>query len=137
MPRYSWIDDDFAAFRAGLLSLTPSVPLQLNLRAIMAPALAKLRLYSKATVAFHFFTNPSNKEIHVMAIGAGDATAAVLASERQRRSEGTNFLPSEDLPSYYSKVLDSQEQVEKLFRPRRYPRTRSTSATLRGLCWRC
>jgi len=132
MPLRSWIDDDFAAFRAGLLSLAPSVPLQLNLRAIMAPALAKLRLYSKATVAFHFFTNPSHRELHVMAIGAGDATAAVLERERQRRSEGINFLPSEDLPTYYSKVLDSKEQLERLFRLPHISRDEEYKCCLQG-----
>jgi class 3 adenylate cyclase len=132
MPKHRWIDDDFAAFRAGLLSVTPSVPLQLNLRAIMGPALGKLRWYSKATVAFHFFTNPSHKEVHVMTCGAAEATAAVLSSERLRRSEGTNFVPSDDLPLYYRKVLDSQESVERLFKTPEMSRDEEYKCCLRG-----
>lgn len=116
MPRHSWIDDDFAAFRAGLLSVTPNVPLQLNLRAVMGPALGKLQRYSKATVAFHFFTNPWYKEVHVMTSGASESTSAALAWERQRRSTGLDFVPSSDLPVYFRKVLDSQESVDRLFR---------------------
>ena len=132
MPRYSWIDDDFAAFRAGLLSVTPTVPLQLNLRAVMAPALGKLRLYSKAAVAFHFFTNPLYKEVHVLTTGTAKTTADALVSERLRRSEGTNFVPSDDLPSYYPKILGSQENVDRLFKSPKMSRDEEYKCYLAG-----
>jgi class 3 adenylate cyclase len=133
MPHRSWIDDDFAAFRASLLSLTPSVPLQLNLRAIVAPALEKLLLYSKATVAFHFFTNPRYREIQVLTIGAGRATALTLASERERRRAGADFVPSEDLPSYYSPEDPRlRDNVERLFKLPRISRDEEYKGYLAG-----
>lgn len=116
MPLHSWIDDDFAAFRAGFLAVTPSVPLQLNLRAVMAPALGKLRRYSEATVAVHFFTNPWDKEIHVMACGTAKSTVAALNLERYRRAAGMRFVPSDDLPVYSRQVLASRADVERLFK---------------------
>jgi class 3 adenylate cyclase len=118
MPLHNWIDDDFAAFRAGLLSITPSVPLQLNLRALMGPALGKLRRYSKSTVTLHFFTNPTYRELHVMTVGASEQTAATLARERQRRSAGIDFVPDENLPVYVRRVLDSPQSVDGLFESR-------------------
>ena len=132
MPQHIWIDDDFAAFRASFLALTPSVPLQSNLRAVMAPALGKLRRYSEATVALHFFTNPWDKEIHVMACGFAKSTVAALNLERYRRAGGMRFVPSEQIPEYFKWALDSQEDVERMFKSPERSRDQEYNCRLKG-----
>ena len=117
MPRRTWVDDDFQAFRANFLSsLAPSVPLQENLRAVMVPALAKLRRYAKAAVALHFFVNPMYKEVHVVMCGASERTNDVVRQERARRSEARNLIPAKELPCYFEHRLETMEATAKLFR---------------------
>lgn len=110
MPHRSWIDDDFHAFRASFLSsLTPNTPLQDNLRAVMFPALAKLKRYTRAAAAVHFFVNPHYQEVHALVCGSSDATSTVVCKERQRRAQAIDLKPSEDLPRYWEKRMDVTE----------------------------
>lgn len=116
MPHRSWIDDDFHAFRASFLSsLTPNIPLQDNLRAVMVPALAKLKRYSKAVVTFHFFVNPFYQEVHALLCGGSSKTHNVVRKERSRRTEARELKPAESLPSY-TDIRMTVEAASNLFR---------------------
>jgi class 3 adenylate cyclase len=110
MPHRSWIDDDFHAFRASFLSsLTPNIPLQDNLRAVMLPALAKLQRYTGAAVTVHVFVNPYYQEIHALLCGVSDTTRAVVRMERQRRAQAKDLTPSSSLPTYGEKRMKVTE----------------------------
>jgi|ERR1022692_339181 class 3 adenylate cyclase len=116
MPHRTWIDDDFHAFRASFLSsLTPNIPLQDNLKAVMVPALAKLRRYSKAAVTLHFFVNAFYQEVHALLCGGSAKTDSVVREERGRRTEARDLKPSESLPSYAGFRM-SVESASNLFR---------------------
>lgn len=118
MPRRSWIDDDFRLFKASFLSsLTPNIPLQTNLSAVMFPALAKLRFYSHATVAVHFFVNPYFREVHALLCGASELSDEVVRSERRRRAVAEEMRPSSDLPAYIDFELETKKALD-LFRER-------------------
>ena len=94
---------DYQTFLIKLLcSLSPSVPLEDNLRAVMAALLARLRQYSGAKVAVHVFMNPEFLEVDAMAIGGSSATAEALQLELDRRHdpEAKGLVPEGGLPKY-------------------------------------
>jgi len=115
--RQNWVDDDFRSFRANFtLSLTPSVPLQANLRAVMVPALGKLRRYTGASAALHFFVNPTFRQLHVVACGGSPTLTEILRNERARRGKRDDLTPSERLPQYVEMRLDSIEATTSIFK---------------------
>jgi class 3 adenylate cyclase len=94
---------DYQTFLIKLLcSLSPSVPLEDNLRAVMAPFLVRLRQYSGAKVAAHVFMNPEFLEVHAMAVGEGSRTTEALQLELDRRHDpqAKGLVPEEGLPKY-------------------------------------
>jgi class 3 adenylate cyclase len=83
----------------------------------MLPALAKLRFYSHATVAVHFFVNAYFQEVHALLCGASERTEEVVRSERRRRATAEELRPSGNLPSYIAFELETKRALD-LFRER-------------------
>ncbi len=125
------MDLDFSTFQLKLLtSLTPNVPLDRNLRAVIAPVLHKLLRYCRAQVAVHVFVNPEVHEVHALVLGAAkDSLAAVRDEEERRDGPGNDLTPNPKLPEYIQlkwgkgderdhvfSQLDAVEE-EQMFRP--------------------
>jgi hypothetical protein len=111
--RRSGMDLDLLAFQINLLlSLKQEAPLSENLCAVMAPALAKLRVYCGATVAVHTFFNPEVYELHAMVLGIDPTHRQALEDELLRR-HGHNFeslTPRNLLPDYqYIRLLTESD----------------------------
>jgi len=95
---------DFLAFQLNVFSsLSPHTPLQQNLRALMAPALAKIRRHCEAVAVFHIFENAMMSEMHALVVANGETVLRTLRDEERRRSEGNHWqAPSDALPPYHS-----------------------------------
>ncbi|MCX6907996.1 MAG: hypothetical protein NTY01_08135 [Verrucomicrobia bacterium] len=111
------MNTDFQVFQYKILSsLTPNVPLQDNLCAVMAPALHKLKRFCRAKAAIHVFPSPEGHEWHVLVVGSGAGTHAALLQELKRRHDRKGgFLPNPHLPRYqHLKWKDKQPATDIL-----------------------
>jgi class 3 adenylate cyclase len=107
-------DEDFNAFRILVSSaLTPNVPLDLNLRAVMAPALHKLMLYCGAQTAIHLFVNPEVHEVHALVVGPDCLPA--LRQEEYRRNNRDQTVPTSSLPEYGRLAWEEDDPRNGLF----------------------
>lgn len=93
---------DFLTFQLNVFSsLSPRVALEENLRAVMAPALAKICRHCGAEAVFHVFENVAMKEMHALAVGKQAIASDALRCELKRRSSGAGSLtPGKELPKY-------------------------------------
>jgi class 3 adenylate cyclase len=108
------MNKDFEVFQWKIFSaLTPNVPLQDNLRAVMAPALRKLNRYCLADIALHIFSNPELREWHVMSVDAFIGENNALIKELYRRhNPDDSLIPSTELPDYIRVSLDNREELQ-------------------------
>jgi class 3 adenylate cyclase len=105
--------EDFNAFRILVWSgLSHNVDFDLNLRAVMAPALHKLMLYCGASTAIHLFLNPEVREVHALAVGPDSLKA--LHQEELRRNKLDRTIPTSELPRYIRlawNAIDPRNQI--------------------------
>jgi len=107
-------DDDFTAFQILITSaLGPNVSLDLNLRAVMGPALHKLLVYCGAQTAVHLFVNPTVHELHALAVGPD--CLSVLTQEEYRRNNADLAPPSPELPGYVRLAWREDDPRDKIF----------------------
>jgi class 3 adenylate cyclase len=111
------MDIDFLIFQLRVFSsLTPNVPLQQNLRAVMAPALHKLARSCRGQVAIHLFVNQEVQEVHAMVLGSAKETLAAVREEEERRHGGLeDLIPRPGLPEYFRLSWRNDDPRDQLF----------------------
>jgi class 3 adenylate cyclase len=93
--------EDFRVFQTNVLcTLSSTIPLADNLRAVIAPSLAKLMKYVRAAIGLHLFVDKELGIVHSIIVGGSSITKDAIARETKRRYDLVHSrVPSCDQPS--------------------------------------